>query len=93
MKKQFSLSSILLCGGVLAFAMSPAYADLACDVEVAAIQAGVDAPAAAVSAADLEQAQNMLNVLTEDCAGGSTLESVASLSSAIRSLLGMGGGS
>ena len=80
----------LLCSGVLALVMSPAYADPACDNEIAAIQSTLAAPAEGVSAADLEQAQQMLNVLVEDCNGGSTLDSVASLSSAIRSLLGMG---
>ena len=90
MKNQFSLSRILLCGGVLALAMSPAYADQACDAEVTAIQAELNAPAAGVSASDLEQAQQMLNALSADCAGGSTLESVAGLANAIRSLLGMG---
>jgi hypothetical protein len=66
MRKKLSLRSTLLCGGVLALAMSPAYADMACDLEVAAIQENIDS--STVSATDLEEAQRMLAALTQDCA-------------------------
>ena len=89
MKKQFSLSRKILCSGALVLAMSSAYADPACDAEVVAIQAGIDAPAAEVSATDLEQAQSMLYILVEDCDSGSALDEVTSLSNSIRSLIGM----
>ena len=90
MKNQFHLSKKLLLGGVLALAMSTAYADPACDAEIVTLQAEIDAPTTVVSAADLEQAQQMLNVLNEDCNGGSTLDGVATLADDIRSLLGIG---
>lgn len=93
MKRQYFLNKSLICSGVLMLAMSSAYADPACDAEVVTIQAAIDAPAAEISAADLEQAQQMLNILAEDCDGGSALDEVSSLSDAIRSLLGMEGGS
>ncbi len=70
--------------------MSPAYADPACDAEVAAIQAELDAPAAGVSSGDLEQATILFDMLSADCAGGSTLEAEAPISEQIRNLLGMG---
>ncbi len=89
-KFQFHLSKTLLFGGVLALAMSSAYADSACDAEVVTLQAEIDAPTSVVSAADLEQAQQMLDVLTEDCNGGSALDDVADFANSIRSLLGLG---
>jgi hypothetical protein len=91
MKNQLTLSGILLCSGVLALAMSPASADPACDAEILVIQSEMNTPAAGVSSSDLEQAQHMLNVLSQDCTGGSSLDDVASLANAIRSLLGLGG--
>ena len=90
MNNQFSLSRILLCSGVLASVMSPAYADLACDAEVVAIQAELDAPAAGISPDNLEQARQLFKVLKEDCDGGTTLEVVAPVAQQIRSLLGIG---
>lgn len=94
MDRQFTLRSrILLCSGLLALAMSPVYADPACDAEVAAIQVELDAPAAGISAADLEQAQQLFNVLSADCGGGTPLDTAAPLAQQIRSLLGMGVGS
>ena len=86
-----TLKITLLCGGLLTFAMSPAYADMACDTEVATIQAELAAPAAGISSSDLEQAQLSLNVLSADCIGGSSLDDVKSLANNIRSLLSMGG--
>jgi len=90
MKSQFSLSKKLLCSGVLAFVMSPAYADPACDAEVVAIQAELDAPAAGVSSDDLGKAQQLFNVLIADCTAGTPLETIAPIAQQIRSLLGMG---
>lgn len=90
MNNQFSLSRILLCSGVLAFVMSPAYADPACDAEVVAIQAALHAPAAGISPDNLEQARQLFKVLSEDCGGGTTLEAVAPIAQQIRSLLGIG---
>lgn len=90
MNTQFSSSRALLCSGVLAFVMSPAYADPACDTEVAAIQAELAAPADSVSHESLEQARQMFKILKEDCNGGTPFEAVAPIAEQIRSLLGMG---
>lgn len=88
--RKFSLSRMLLCSGMLAFVMSPAYADPACDAEVVAIQAGLDTPAAGISPDNLEQARHLFKVLIEDCNGGTPLETDAPIAKQIRSLLGMG---
>ncbi|MGH8248578.1 MAG: hypothetical protein ACREUU_19345 [Gammaproteobacteria bacterium] len=93
MNNQFSLSRLLLCSGIFAFVMSPAYADPACDAEVAAIQAELDAPPADISPDNLGQAVQLFKVLKEDCNGGTTLEVVAPVAKQIRALLGMGGAS
>ena len=84
-------SLTLLFAGALSMGLaSPAYADPACDAEVAAIQAELDAPAAGVSSGDLEQATILFDMLSADCAGGSTLDAEAPISQQIRNLLGMG---
>ena len=69
---------------------SPAYADPACDAEVAAIQAELDGPPVGVSSGDLEQATILFDMLSANCAGGSTLEAEAPTSQQIRFMLGMG---
>ena len=73
-----------------ALAMSPTYADPACDTEVVAIQVALDAPAAGISSEDIGKAQQLLNILSDDCNGGAILETVAPIAQQIRSLLGMG---
>jgi hypothetical protein len=69
---------------------SEAYADPACDAEVAAIQAGLNAPVADISPESLEQARHLLKVLIADCDSGTPFEMVAPVAKQIRSLLGMG---
>jgi hypothetical protein len=91
MDNRLSKSKVLIYGGMLALVMSSAYADSACHAEVASIQAELDAPAAWVSPNELKQAKIMTNVLSEDCAGGSSLDSVIALADNIRTVLGMGG--
>ncbi len=90
MKDRLGLREILLCSSMLGLAVSPAYADPACDAEVAAIQAVLDAPPAGISSADLGQAMQLFNILSADCGGGTPLDVVAPISQQIRSLLGMG---
>ncbi len=92
MKNRFFLREIFLCSGLLGICMSPAYADPACDAEVVAIQAALDTPAAGTSAANLEQAEILSEILSGNCASGSTLVDAAPVSQQIRSLLGMGEG-
>lgn len=87
---QIHLSKPLLFSGVFALAMSSAYADSACDAEVVTLQAAIDAPAAEVSDADLEQAIILFDMLSANCASGSTLDDEAPISQQIRALLGMG---
>jgi hypothetical protein len=90
MNNQFTLSRFLLFSGVLAFAISTAYADPACDAEIVAIQAAVDAPADGISPDNLEQARHLLRVLIADCDSGTPFETVAPVAKQIRSLLGLG---
>ena len=90
MKNRVTLRRFLLFTGVLALLMSPAYGDPACDAEVVAIQAELDAPASDISPSDLAEATRLFKVLSEDCDGGTTLEVAAPIAQQIRSLLGMG---
>lgn len=90
MYTKFKVPFVLLIIGALSLITSPVKADEACDAEVLTLQAEIDAPTTYVDADDLEKAQQLLNVLREDCHSGSTLSSVTTLSEMIRSLLGMG---
>jgi len=89
---RLSFRTISLSSGVIALFMGPAFADPACDAELAAIQAALDAPAAGVSAGDLEQAGILFTDLSEACSAGTPLEEVSEqISQQIRALLAMGG--
>ena len=65
-------------------------ADAACDAEIAAIQSALDTPSASISSDNLQQAQQLFKVLTEDCGGGTPIETAAPIVQQIRSLLAMG---
>lgn len=93
MDKKSTIPHIIFSVGVLAFTMSQAHADEACDAEVATIQTVLDAPSSSINTTDLEQAQMLFSVLSEDCAGGTPLETAAPMAQAIRTLLGMEAGS
>lgn len=67
-----------------------AHADVACDAEIAALQAELDAPEASVNAADLASARQLFEILETDCGYGTAFEAVAPISQEIRALLGMG---
>ena len=81
---------ILFCSACLAFMMSPVYADEACDAEVVAIQAVLDAPSSEISDANIEQSTILFNMLSEQCSSGAALSDNTILSQQIRVLLGMG---
>ncbi len=65
-----------------------AAADADCDAEVVTLNNEIAALNGS-SSNELEQAKQMLDVLSVDCASGSSLASVASLADSIRELLGM----
>ena len=90
MKNKFYKSKVCFFSSMLAFAISPAYADSACDVEAEVIQAAVDAPAAGISAVNLEQANILFDRLSGACASGTALRNLTPLVEQIRTLLDMG---
>lgn len=90
MYTKFMVPLIVLMIGALSLIASPVKADEACDAEVVMLQAEIDAPTTYVNEADLENSQQLLDVLREDCNSGITLSSVVTLAEQIRLLLGMG---
>ena len=87
-----SIRTILLGAGAFALFMGPAFADPACDAEVAEIRAVFDAADAGISAENIEQANILFIILNGACATGATLdEDNAAIAQQTRALLGMGG--
>lgn len=89
-KYKKTIYGVVLSGTLLALVGVQAYADDGCDAEVAAIRVALDAPDASVSAANLEKAQQIFNVLVVDCSGGTPHGTVSPMAQQIRILLNIG---
>lgn len=76
-------------GVFLSSMASSGFASEACESEIAAINSAIEAPAPGVMAGDIEQAQIMLDHVSESCAAGATLASVEHELSAIKHMLKM----
>jgi len=84
---------VLISASLFGCAVTSVYADEACDAEISAIQAAIDMPAPGVKGGDIEQSTILLEILTSNCAGGSSLDSEAATVQEIRTMLKVDGAS
>ena len=90
MSSQRMIFKSLLCGGILSLTATMAFADAACDAEMASIKSELNSPTTLVSPTNLTQAKNLFKILSEDCAGGTPMNDVFPITQQIKSLLNMG---
>jgi len=93
MKILKNIKGVLISAGLFSCAVGSAYADEACDTEALAIQAAIEAPAPGVTAGDIEQSTILLNMLTSNCAAGSSLDNESATVQSIHGMLKMDGAS